>query len=386
MKIGIVRANLSATGGAERYTLSLVRKLVELGHEVHAFTSALPEGVLPPHIMQQVVPHLLPAQRKKAPRFMRHRNFLEWLRQERASCRLDLLFTLERMWPSDVFRAGDGVHRAWVDVLRREAGLLRRLEIRWQPTHRYFLEAEAQVFQPENTRLVICNSEMVAGQITHYYSYPRERIKVIPNGVDMEQFHPATPEGRAELRAGHGIAPDEFVALLVGNNFWLKGVDRAVEILAQWKRMESARKLKLFVIGKGDAENQQKRAAKLGIGDAVVFPGSRSPGEVLQWYQMADVLLFPSRYDPFANACLEANACGLPVITSTSNGFHEQIRSGENGLVLDPVWDTKQMAEAVAAFAVQMPGALQVRAAVSHLTLETHVDAVLRTLQELKPE
>jgi len=386
MKIGIVRANLSATGGAERYTLGLVRKLVELGHEVHPFTSALPDGVLPPEVMQKVVSHLLPAQRKKAPRFMRHRIFLEWLRQERESCPLDLLFTLERMWPSDVFRAGDGVHRAWVEVLRREAGFFKKLEIRWQPTHRYFLEAEANVFRAENTRQVICNSEMVAAQIATYYNYPRERIKIIPNGVDIEQFYPAEPERRTELRAAQGIAPDEFVALLVGNNFWLKGVDRALEILAQWKRAEPGRKLKFYVIGKGDAENQQKRAAQLGIGDAVFFPGSRSPGEVLEWYQMADALLFPSRYDPFANACLEANACGLPVITATSNGFHEQIRPGVNGLVLAPVWDTKQAAEAVAAFAQELPPAQQVRAAVAHLTLEAHVDAVLRTLQELKPE
>ncbi|MBI2315552.1 MAG: glycosyltransferase family 4 protein, partial [Betaproteobacteria bacterium] len=77
----------------------------------------------------------------------------------------------------------------------------------------------------------------------------------------------------------------------------------------------------------------QARASRLGIAPRVVFAGGQE--DVGPWYVLADCLVLPTLYDPFPNAALEAMACGLPLITSTSCGAAELVREGENGYVCD---------------------------------------------------
>jgi len=56
---------------------------------------------------------------------------------------------------------------------------------------------------------------------------------------------------------------------------------------------------------------------------------------MLRLYAAADVFILPTIYDPFSNACLEALACGLPVITTKSNGFSEIVTDGVHGSIID---------------------------------------------------
>jgi UDP-glucose:(heptosyl)LPS alpha-1,3-glucosyltransferase len=58
-------------------------------------------------------------------------------------------------------------------------------------------------------------------------------------------------------------------------------------------------------------------------------------GDLRPIYAAADIFILPSIYDPFSNACLEALACGLPVITTRDNGFSEIIENGVHGSVVD---------------------------------------------------
>jgi UDP-glucose:(heptosyl)LPS alpha-1,3-glucosyltransferase len=367
MKIGLIRSDLSGAGGAERYSLSVLRRLAAAGHETHVFTSRLPGDF--PH---EITTHLFRPKGRRLPRLLRHAAFENWLLQNVPPQRLDFLLTLERTLPSDIYRAGGGVHRAWRDISLRDTSAPKKLWARFDPAHRQMLRAEAATFEVRNTRVVICNSQMVADEIGQYYSFPLERIKVVPNGVDMGKFHISGLQERVRLRAERGFTPDDFVVLFAGSGFWRKGADIALRIFADWKK-QTKRQLKLVFVGRAENESFTALARELGIEGDVLFMGSKPAGEMVAWYQSADLFLFPTRYDPFANACLEANACGVPIITSSRNGFKDHVRAGVNGLVVDEVSAAAQ----IESFCEHLPAPEAVREAVGNLTLEAHMENLM---------
>jgi UDP-glucose:(heptosyl)LPS alpha-1,3-glucosyltransferase len=77
----------------------------------------------------------------------------------------------------------------------------------------------------------------------------------------------------------------------------------------------------------------------------VRFEGPRL--DVERGYAGADLFVLPTRYDPFANACLEAMACGLPVLTSAANGAAELLQDGLNGGVLKSPVSVEGLADRV---------------------------------------
>jgi UDP-glucose:(heptosyl)LPS alpha-1,3-glucosyltransferase len=68
---------------------------------------------------------------------------------------------------------------------------------------------------------------------------------------------------------------------------------------------------------------------------------------MLRVYAAADIFILPTIYDPFSNACLEALACGLPVITTRSNGFSEIIENGVHGSTVDHASDFLALRDAI---------------------------------------
>ena len=100
----------------------------------------------------------------------------------------DVLMSLERVWSCDVYRAGDGVHRAW---LRRRAdhdGTFGKIKGVFNRKHRGILRLEESLFGHGGARRVIANSEMVKDEIVKLYGYPAEEVIVIPNGVPVALF------------------------------------------------------------------------------------------------------------------------------------------------------------------------------------------------------
>jgi UDP-glucose:(heptosyl)LPS alpha-1,3-glucosyltransferase len=116
----------------------------------------------------------------------------------------------------------------------------------------------------------------------------------------------------------------------VGSGFARKGLATAVEGFAALADRGS----RLVVLGKGDTREYQALAARLGIGERVVWLGARHDPE--RWYAAADIVVLPSRYEPFGNVHLEALAAGLPVVASARAGGAEVIADGTNGAVVEP--------------------------------------------------
>jgi UDP-glucose:(heptosyl)LPS alpha-1,3-glucosyltransferase len=157
-------------------------------------------------------------------------------------------------------------------------------------------------------------------------------MSTIYNGVDTDRFHTGVRQRlRGEQRTAWGVSADELVLLYVGSGFHRKGLDAAVKALGELRR-RGLTNTRLVVVGKGRLGPYQRLAHKLSVADLVRFDGHRR--DVERCYAGADLFVLPTLYDPFANACLEAMACGLPVITTEANGAAELLHSGVNGYVL----------------------------------------------------
>ena len=84
---------------------------------------------------------------------------------------------------------------------------------------------------------------------------------------------------------------------------------------------------------------------QLDIGDKIFFAGKQN--EMQKYYAVSDLLVYPSLYEPFANVCLEACACGLPVLTTSQNGSCELIEHGKNGYIIENANKVTEMSELI---------------------------------------
>jgi UDP-glucose:(heptosyl)LPS alpha-1,3-glucosyltransferase len=241
---------------------------------------------------------------------------------------------LGKTWTHDVVRLGGGCHQTYLDLAGREIDRKDRLAI----------AIESRALAPGAYRRVVVNSRMVLEDVAARHGVPRDRIRLIYNGVDLERFHPRLrAEAGAKLRIALGISPRELVCLFLGSGYERKGLDLLVDAFREIAAAEP--RARLVVAGRdSDPERFERAAAHAGLSGRVRFLGARADAEVC--YAAADLYVLPTRYDPFANTTLEALASGLPVITSRTNGACELLEEGVSGSVL-PALDAAAIARAV---------------------------------------
>ncbi|CAN5632909.1 glycosyltransferase family 4 protein [soil metagenome] len=308
LKIGFVRRGFSRSGGAEAYLKRLADGVVKAGHETQLFTTTdWPENEWPAGWITRIG--------RRSPI-----EFADELNRIRATADTEVLMSLERVWSCDVYRAGDGVHRAWMRRRAEQWSVWRRLAGAFNRKHAAMLRLEESLLRERRAGRVIANSTMVKDEIVSFYGYPAERIDVVPNGVSVEEYR-YSPEQRERSRDALGLRPEDVAVLFVGSGWERKGLAHAVEAFEELHDP----KLKLLVAGRGDAGKYRSRDA--------VFLGEVH--DVAALYRAADMFLLPTLYDPFSNASLEALASGLPVITTKSNGFAEAMDDGVHGSILE---------------------------------------------------
>ena len=182
--------------------------------------------------------------------------------------------------------------------------------------------------------------------------FDARRIRVIPNGVDTDVFHPAAAESRDWLRSAIGL-PAKPTVIYVGVIDARKNVDG---ILRVWKRVREKTAIgQLVLVGPMPREDEatpgpffQKLNAYVrdnGLAESVIFVGQQA--DVPSYLRAADIFLFPSRREGMPNALLEAMASGLASVSSDIGGSRDLIRHGEDGY-LHEVDDEQGMAASVA--------------------------------------
>jgi len=308
LTIGFLRRGYSPTGGVEAYLKGLAEGLRGEGHRVVLLgTSEWPKAEWPGG---EII-------RCKGGSLSQYS--AEVTRQKASpDNRFDLILSVEKVPGCDLYRTDEGLHAAWLEQRSRHIGLWARFFQKISSKHREKLRLERQLFTPEKTRRVISLSHKISGEISALYGYPEEQITLIRNGVPNRLA--TTSEERALARKELGIPIEEKVALFVGTGWERKGLRFAIRTV---EGLNDPR-VKLLVAGSGS----QKRYAS----PSVHFLGSVS--QMATVYDAADLMVFPTIFDPFPLATLEALSAGLPVITTAANGVSEIMTSGVHGEVI----------------------------------------------------
>jgi UDP-glucose:(heptosyl)LPS alpha-1,3-glucosyltransferase len=323
VKLAIVRQRYNPYGGAERIIARALPYVERKGAEVTLITRSA-EGWGARRVLRVDPFH--------AGSLWRDWSFARAAREAWLREGFDLVQSHERIPGCDVYRAGDGVHRRWLEIRRESASLRTRVGIFLDPHHRYLCRAEKAMFEHPRLRAVICNSRMVRDEIRRGFRIAPEKLHVIYNGVDLEHFHPRERERRrGAARAELGCRPRDTVFLFVGSGFERKGLGAAIDALAA-----AANEALWLVIAGRDRhlEKFRRHALAAGVEARTRFVGGQA--EVRSLYAAADCFILPSRYDPFPNTALEALAMGLPAIVSSHCGAAEVISHGVDGWVCRP--------------------------------------------------
>lgn len=329
VKLALVRQRYNPFGGAERFVERALDALSEQGADITLITRSW-QGA-PKAGFRQIICD--PPTNWLAGRAGRDKTFSSCVQKTMATGNFDLVQSHERVPGCSIFRAGDGVHAAWLAHRERFLPRWRRLAQNFSSYHRYVLAAEEAMFAHSALRAVICNSHMVADEIAQYYGVDRSKLHVIYNGVDTDDFHPRLAAlHRATVRKSLDISDTTPLLLYVGSGYERKGVPQLLRAFVGAARSGAH----LVVVGADRQLNATRRLAeRLGISDNTHFLGPVK--DVRPYYGVADAFVLPTLYDPCPNAALEAMACGLPILSGVACGAREWVVQGANGLVVDPL-------------------------------------------------
>lgn len=323
LKIAVVRPYFTESkGGAERYAVELARGLAALGHSVHVFAYRWDRPEEP-----GVAYHGVWMPRK--PAWFRVLIFHRNLRRRLVLSDYDAVLGMTPFWPQMVFWLGDGLYSVWTRVAWPMT-ILRWLMCMKRAVMGVNLWLERRALTRETERCIAI-SQLVKRQAMRHYGVPAERIAVVYPGIDTARFNlKVRGRWRQSVRRDLAIAGDEVALLFAANNFRRKGLALLIRALGALTR--EGKPLCLIVAGAGPVASFRRLARRCGVGDKVLFLDYVDSIE--KYFAAADLFVLPTRYDPFGTVCLEAMACGLPVVTTSMAGAAELIESGKTGFVV----------------------------------------------------
>jgi len=193
-------------------------------------------------------------------------------------------------------------------------------------------------------RIIAANS-VEREHLAAYYGADRERVAVIPCGVDTDLFTPSAPAA-AKARLALPEAP---LLVYVGRLAPIKGLETLLESMA----LLPARPFLLIIGGdqdepqNGHVAHLRRLVATLGLTDSVRFLGAQPQERLRLFYAASDATVMPSYYESFGMVALEAMACGSPVIASRVGGLTTTVRDGVTGFLV-PDGDATAFAGAIA--------------------------------------
>ncbi|MBW4627518.1 MAG: glycosyltransferase family 4 protein [Brasilonema octagenarum HA4186-MV1] len=329
MKLCIVTHKLKKGDGQGRVNYEVAKEAIRRGHHLTLLASEIA-----PELQQSSQVNWIPISVNGLPtEFIR--NFIfsqksaDWLRKHRPQVDLVKVNGAITSSVSDV-NAVHFVHSSWlrspvhISRLRKDLyGLYQKLytafNARW----------EKQAFQ--KAKIVVSVSEKVAQELESI-GVPRSRIRVIVNGVDLEEFSPGTVS-----RQTLGLPENVTLALFAGDiRTPRKNLDTVLRALVKVPNLH------LAVVGSPEGSPFPQMAESLGLNERVHFLGYRR--DIPQIMRAVDLFVFPSRYEACTLVLLEALACGLPVITATATGGAELV-TPECGVVLSDSDDVEALAE-----------------------------------------
>ncbi|QPJ65978.1 MAG: glycosyltransferase family 4 protein [Candidatus Nitrohelix vancouverensis] len=158
-----------------------------------------------------------------------------------------------------------------------------------------------------------------------------DRIKLISNGVDINEFYPGPMQ---EARGHLNLHANDFIVLTAGRLSASKGHRFLIEGFA--KLAATRNDLKLLILGDGEERAKLENfAARLEMQKKILFMGFQESSTIGQWLRACNIFILPSLLEGTPNILLEAMACSRPVIATNVGGVSEVIEDGKNGLLID---------------------------------------------------
>jgi glycosyltransferase involved in cell wall biosynthesis/O-antigen/teichoic acid export membrane protein len=221
-----------------------------------------------------------------------------------------------------------------------------------------------------------------AQYLAEHEGCPADKVRVIPNGVDVERFWPVEPN--AALRNELGLPPDVPVAAIVAALRPEKNHELFLQAAARVR--EKLPEARFLIIGDGERRAALEAfAAQLQLGEAVRFLGTRS--DIPELLALADLLVLSSHMEANPVSILEALACGKPVVATRVGSIPESVKDGVNGYLVAP-GDAEELAERVGALLADRALARQLGVAgreivVGHWSLERMVEGYQNLIAEI---
>ena len=197
-------------------------------------------------------------------------------------------------------------------------------------------------FIVNNTSVVVSVSSHRAGELLTFISpkisnEAKEKIKIIPMGVDISNFK--NEINKDELKVKYGIN-SKFVVLFVGRLVEVKGCEYLIEGFKSV--VDKFGDVQLVIVGSGPLETKLKKVVEeLNLKEHVKFEGFVEHSKISDYYSLSDILVFPSIVDSsgfeegLPVVLLEALAVGKPVVATRTKGVMEVIEDGQNGFLVE---------------------------------------------------
>lgn len=259
------------------------------------------------------------------------------------------------LYECDLYWPHGGAHAIALDQARRARGA--RIATTPSGRHATFIEFERELLERGGARVVVCVSNLVQGELAALYPACRERLRVVPNGVDLQRFRPdlRTTAGAA-LRAELGVDSQTLLIAFAARNPVLKGLPTLVQACGALARSAGLeRNWRLVAAG-----FEHREARELGASDDVlVLPNA----DAAALWSAADLCVQPTWRDAGGLSILEALACGTPVITTRCDGSSEVV-APHAGTVLERPGVLGTLHEVLADWLTRLRSAAPDRAAI----------------------
>ncbi len=201
------------------------------------------------------------------------------------------------------------------------------------------------------SHVVVANSHAVAADVAARDGYDIDRVRVIPNGLDLSRFD-QIGRRRDDTRSRLGIDPDDIVIVIVANLIPYKGHSDLIEAFA--RASQNRPNLRLFIAGqdRGIGAALTEQAQRLGMGSTVRLLGMQD--DVPGLLAGMDIGVIASHEEGFCNALMEKLTAGLPVVATNVGGNPEAV-SGMPGCVLVEPRDPADLARGLLAIIERLP-------------------------------
>lgn len=333
-------------GGLGRHVKCLAPALAELGVEVHLITPRMADGATAEQVSERLVVHRVSVSHPEAGDLIRE---TERVNRELATFAASLV---SHSGPFDLVHAHDWQVAA-AAIHHKHAfkvPLLATIHATERGRNGGGLDGPvASAIDHMEWRLcfeawrIIVTSRYMAAEVMAFFHVPRDKIDLIPNGVEWNAPR-LTDEQRAVFRRRFA-ADEERIVFFVGRLVHEKGVHTLIAAAPQV--LAACPTVRFIVAGRGPLFDALRRMAQeLGVGDRFEFLGYVSDADRDRLYQVADVAVFPSLYEPFGIVVLEAMTAGVPVVVANTGGFAEIVEPGELGLLHTP-GDPGSLAQAI---------------------------------------